>query len=230
VTTFQQTALLLIAVWLATVAVRFRRSVPVLIGGLIALGLVTLAALVRGGVTADELGLGVPTSWPVTLGFAVAWLGLMVAYSPLADRLATRLVARPPTLEVFRALQQSRARLLAGLVVAWVLGGVLEELVFRGIVLRSIEVWLGGWHLGPVAAGVAVCVAALGAGILHLYQGPRAAVIVAQLSVLFGVLFVVSGYNLWAVMLCHGFYDTMAFIRFARKRSKYSDLGGHRGG
>jgi len=40
----------------------------------------------------------------------------------------------------------------------------------------------------------------------------------------FGVLFVVSGYNLWTVMLCHGLYDTIAFVRFANKKSKYSDL------
>jgi hypothetical protein len=26
--------------------------------------------------------------------------------------------------------------------------------------------------------------------------------------------------------LCHGFYDTIAFIRFAMKKSKYSDLDG----
>jgi len=43
---------------------------------------------------------------------------------------------------------------------------------------------------------------------------------------MFGVLFVISGYNLWAVMLCHGLYDTVAFIRFATKKSKYSNLEG----
>ncbi len=51
-----------------------------------------------------------------------------------------------------------------------------------------------------------------------------AMVIISQLSALFGILFVISGYNLWAVMLCHGLYDTIAFVRFANKQSKYSDL------
>ena len=27
-------------------------------------------------------------------------------------------------------------------------------------------------------------------------------------------------------MLCHGLYDTVAFIRFANKKSKYSNLEG----
>jgi len=60
--------------------------------------------------------------------------------------------------------------------------------------------------------------------VIHLYQGPRAAFIVTQLSVLFGTLFVLAGYNLWAVILCHGLYDTIAFIRFANKQSRYSKL------
>ena len=76
----------------------------------------------------------------------------------------------------------------------------------------------------PIAVGVAVGTAALGAGVVHFYQGPRAVVIITQLSVLFGVLFVLSGYNLWSVMLCHGLYDTVTFIRFAARKSKYSDL------
>lgn len=71
---------------------------------------------------------------------------------------------------------------------------------------------------------VAVCTAALGAGVMHAYQGLRAVVIITQLSVLFGVLFVVSGYNLWAVILCHGLDDTIAFVRFAHKQSAYSKL------
>jgi membrane protease YdiL (CAAX protease family) len=61
--------------------------------------------------------------------------------------------------------------------------------------------------------------------VIHLYQGPRAAATVAQLSALFGVLFVIDGYNLWAVIFCHGLYDTIAFVRFAAKKSKYSASG-----
>ena len=109
VTTFQQTALLLTVMWLLLVLVRFRRSRIVLIGGLIALGLYTLVALVLGKVTLDELGLGIAHSWVHTIGLMVAWLGLMLAYSPVADWLATRWFDKPPNLESFRVLQQSTA-------------------------------------------------------------------------------------------------------------------------
>ncbi len=169
-------------------------------------------------------GLGTSPSWPSTIGVAVAWLAVMLGVSPLADKIATRLVARPPRLGAFRSIQQSRAKLVLGIVVAWILGGFLEEFVLRGIVLQAIEAALSARLADAVATGIAVCAAALGAGVMHLYQGLRAAIIITQLSVLFGVLFVVSGYNLWAVILCHGLYDTIAFLRFARKKSRYSKL------
>jgi membrane protease YdiL (CAAX protease family) len=224
--TFQQTAAILTVIWLVLVAARFRRSKLVLIGGLVGLGLYTFAELADGAVRLDDLGLGVPSSWLPTVGFALAWLGLMLAYSPVADRLATRWVDKPPTLEAFRALQESRGKLIAGIAVAWLLGGILEELIFRGILLRSAESVASAGLGRPVATAVAVCIAALGAGLIHFYQGPRAVLIVTQLSVLFGVLFVVTGYDLWAVMLCHGLYDTIAFVRFAKKKSRYAEPGG----
>jgi hypothetical protein len=31
--------------------------------------------------------------------------------------------------------------------------------------------------------------------------------------------------NLWAAILCHGFYDTIAFVRFASGKSRYAKLG-----
>ena len=222
--TIQQCAMLLVAVLLLLIVLRFRRLKVVLIGGLVAAGLYVVVALGATRASLLELGLSVSRPWLVTIGFAVAWLALMLVYSPLADRIATRYVEQPPTLGAFRMLQQSRIKLAGGIVLAWALGGFLEELIFRGIILRSIEIWASAWRPGPLATVIAVCAAAVGAGLIHFYQGPRAALIVTQLSILFGGLFVVSGYNLWAVILCHGLYDTIAFIRFERKKSKYSQL------
>lgn len=173
-----------------------------------------------------QFGLDLPESWLSTIGFALAWLALMLAYSPLADKIATRLVAKPPTLDAFRPLQQSTTKLILGIIVAWILGGFLEELIFRGIILQSIESLLSTRVTPPMATVIAVGAAAVGAGLIHFYQGLRAMIIVTQLSILFGLLFVVSGHNLWTVILCHGLYDTIAFVSFANRKSKYSRSNG----
>jgi hypothetical protein len=224
VTAFQLVALILTAIWLVMVAVRFRRSNVVLIGGLFVIGLFTLTALILGKVTPAELGLGLPTSWLTTILIALAGLAVILAYSPIADRLASRWFKKAPTLQAFGVIQQSLPKLIIGILVAWVLGGFLEELVARGIVLNSVEAMLTPSLSAPAADGIAVCVAAAGAGMMHFYQGPRAMAIIAQLSILFGLLFVVSGHNLWVVMICHGLYDTIAFVRFATKKSKYANM------
>jgi hypothetical protein len=101
-TTFQQTAVLLIVIWLVLVVVRFCRSNIVLIGGLSAIGLYVLVACASGQTTLAELGLGFPGSWLAAIGYALAGLGLLLACSPLADRLATRWFNQPPTLGAFR--------------------------------------------------------------------------------------------------------------------------------
>ncbi len=220
-TSFQLIAILLTATWLVLVVFVFRRSTRILIGGLLVIGLYTLAGLILGWVTPGQLGLG-RAGWLRTLGFALAGLAVMLAYSPLADRLAAHWFKKPPSLEAFAPIQQSRLKLAAGIAAAWLLGGILEELIARGIVLQSFRVVLAGWLPLPLAAGISILVAALGAGLMHLYQGPRAVLIITQLSILLGSLFVVSGYNLWAVMLCHGLYDTIAFVRFARGTSRYA--------
>jgi len=176
-------------------------------------------------LSAHSLGLSHPSSWLWSITLAIAWLLLMLAYSPLADKVATQLVAAPPTLNAFRPLQQSKAKLVLGIIVAWILGGFIEEIFLRGIALQSVRNLLAPKMPSALATAIAICAAAALAAVLHLYQGLRAAVIITQLSVLFGLLFVVNGSNLWAVIFCHGLYDTIAFIRFATGKSKYAKPG-----
>lgn len=222
-TAFQTIGLVLTLAWLALVALGFRRSTPVLIGGLVILGAYALVSLYLGRVTPEDLGLSAAVSWPLTAASALAGLALLLIATPLANWIAERRFKRPPTLGAFKALKESPGNLLAGILIAWVLGGFLEELVLRGLLLQSIQAQAATAQLpGWASAGAGIAFAALGALIIHLYQGGRAAVIVAQLSVIFGLIFVFSGRNLWAVILAHGLYDTIAFIRFATGASRYS--------
>jgi membrane protease YdiL (CAAX protease family) len=220
--TFQWIALGLTVAWLIIVLALFRKSVLALFAGLIVIGLFVFAALALNRISFAEIGLGIPGSWLLTAGYALLGALLIIAYGPFADRLAAFSASEPPTLDAFRPIQQSPAKLVAGILTAWIFGGVLEELIARGIILRTVELELNTWLAGPVAAGIAILIAGIGAGVMHQYQGKRAVIIIAQISVLFGILYVATGHNLWVVMLCHGLYDTVAFVRFAQKRLRYS--------
>jgi len=212
---------MLTAVWFWEIIV-FRRSRIMLVGGLVVIGLYTLAAILFGEAVPEELGLSGMISWPQTIVLALAGLAVTLAYSPIADRIASRWFPEPPNLEAFQTLQKSKTNLILGIAATWVLGGILEELTARGIVLTSLHSLLSMSLSDVPAAAIAIIITGAGAGAVHLYQGKRAMVIVTQISILFGVLFVVSGYNLMTVIICHGLYDTVAFVRFAGGRSRHS--------
>lgn len=221
-TGFRITAMVFMLGWLVAVGVRFRHSKPILIGGLVIVGTAAIAAMLVDAVEPDTFGLNRPRSWPFTVAGAVVWALVMLAYSPLADTLARKRFPEQPDLTAYDGLRRSRTMLLAGIAVGWLLGGFLEELAFRGVVLQAVEAWLSPVLPRPVAAAAAVLVAAAGAAVIHLYQGKRAVLIIFQLSALFGVLMVFGGHDLWAVMICHGVYDTVAFIRYANGTSRYA--------
>ena len=216
---YQLIALALTALWMVVVLIFFRKSVIALIAGLVIIGVFVFVGLAAKRLIPADLGLSPPRSWLQVLGYGGAGAVLAAVYSPLANRFAALLVKEPLNLEAFRPIRSSLAKLAAGIIFAWIFGGVLEEIVVRGIVLKSAVTLLGGWLVPPAAIGIAVVIAGTGAGVMHLYQGKRAVIIITQLSVLFGILFVITGYNLWAVMLCHALFDTIAFIKFARKPS-----------
>lgn len=178
--------------------------------------------LATGSVSSSDLGLSGVEPWTATIAFALAWRGLVWACSPLADRIATYLVREPPTLDAFRILQRSRIMLILGIVVAWILGGFLEELTFRAILLRSVESAMSALLPAAVAAGIAGGGRCGRCGRHPPLSRSAGRNYRDQLSMLFGLLFVLSGHDLWAVILCPGLDDTIAFIRFANKTSKYS--------
>jgi len=86
--------------------------------------------------------LSLPQSWTSTLAFAIGGLIVLLAYTPLADMIASYWIETPPTLGAFRGLQQSRAKLILGIVIAWILGGFIEEIALRGIIVRMAEAFL----------------------------------------------------------------------------------------
>ena len=97
-----------------------------------------------GKITPVEHLLNRPNSWLFTICIALIGLGVNIAYSPLTNRIASYLVQEAPNLETIRVIQQSKVKLIAGVVAAWVLGGLLDELICRGIVLKAIDSWLSG--------------------------------------------------------------------------------------
>jgi membrane protease YdiL (CAAX protease family) len=170
----------------------------------------------------SSIGFISPKSWTFLSISTAIWLGIMIAYSPQANKLASAIFSEPPNLDVFKPIQQSVCGMIFGIVIAWLFGGFIEEIFLRGIILQILQKALIPIFGIYLSSGLAIVFSGVLAGIIHLYQKPRGAIIITQLSILCGILFVINGNVIWSVIICHGIFDTIAFILYANKRSTFS--------
>jgi len=87
----------------------------------------------------------------------------------------------------------------------WVLvcvtAGFCEETIFRGYLQKQFVAWTGN-----AVAGVLLSAAVFGA--CHMYQGPKAAVVITVYGLLFGIL-ALSRKSLRPGMMAHALHDTV---------------------
>lgn len=190
--------------------------------GLIPLGgtpvLVALGALslwLRGeGARGVGLRRASPPGWRrvALLGVSVG-LGYQLLSLYVVEPLTAHLVGKLPDVSMFTALKGNLRLLLIYAGVSWTLAGLGEEFVYRGYLLNRIAQLLtrGG---GPGGRGG--WIAALGAttvlfGLGHVYQGAAGVIDTALAGLVFGVLYILGGRNLWTPIIAHGVADTTAF-------------------
>lgn len=157
-----------------------------------------------------SVGLSRPSSWPraIALGLGVG-LGYQVVSLTLVTPLLQRLTGTPLDLSQFAALRGSLAALAASLAAAWIIGGLAEELVFRGYLLNRFAELLGP---GPATWALSVFAGAVLFGLGHLYQGLTGVAENCMFALVMGGLYLAAGRNLWPAIIAHGAYDTLGFL------------------
>lgn len=96
---------------------------------------------------------------------------------------------------------------LASLAIVWVFAGLGEEIGYRGYLLNKLAEVFGP---GRTADVVAVLGSAVLFGFGHYYKGPAGVLDSGIAGAILGVTYLISGRNLWASVLAHGFIDTVA--------------------
>ena len=90
--------------------------------------------------------------------------------------------------------------------IGWIVGGFMEELLFRGFLLNRISQLLGGTTAAFAAAVVAQAVLF---GLLHLYGGGFAFLYATVFAIANGVFYLAAGRNLWPLILVHGVWNSV---------------------
>lgn len=174
---------------------------------LFVLGLVSFR-LRDGGWSA--MGLGRPASWRRTLLIALVAAFLRIALSA---------VVIDPVTSHFWPASKAPAGMneIAGHVwvalrwlgVVWTFAAFGEEIGYRGYLVNRAADAAGrssfAYWLGVVVVGVLF-------GYGHYYKGPAGIVDSGMAGLILGAAYLISGRNLWACILAHGFIDTVGVI------------------
>ncbi|UII81063.1 CPBP family intramembrane glutamic endopeptidase [Flagellimonas sp. CMM7] len=117
-------------------------------------------------------------------------------------------------LGMFKPLKNNPKFLYITLISGWIVGGLFEETIFRGFIISKFINHLPhktGAIFGIIFSSVIF-------GYLHTYQGPTGQILNGIVGLIFGIVFVVNGRNLWLNILTHGFVNTISMLVL------YSDL------
>lgn len=110
--------------------------------------------------------------------------------------------------EVFEPIKGNFNILITYLGIGWLIGGVLEEFIFRGYLLQTIE------NILPKKIGllVGVLLSSIIFGWLHDYQGISGQLLTGIAGALLGLIYIFNNKNVWLNILTHGFMNTICMI------------------
>lgn len=178
------------------------------LGVLVGFGFLTVALLlgVRHGSFA-EIGFTRPESWGRTLLLGLSLgVGIQLASSIVLDPLLGRLTGAPVDVSALDGMRGDMAAYVVMLLVGWIVGGLFEEMLFRGYLQKRLLIHLGS---GTAGAVVAALVPAVAFGLAHSYQGLAGMLSTGLLGFVFGLLFAWYRYCLWLPILVHGISNTV---------------------
>jgi membrane protease YdiL (CAAX protease family) len=166
---------------------------------------VLLAALIVAGILAkrSDMRSAVLQLWwrgpvpSVALGLA-AGVAIVLLDSFAVDPLVQRFVHTPPNVGAFDSVQGNLFAYLELLLIALVVGGVAEELVFRGFLIGWSSRLFGQRALVPVAT-----VSSALFGFSHLYQGLAGVIETGIVGFLLAALYIAGGRKLASCSVAH---------------------------
>ena len=162
------------------------------------------------GIGWRSVGLRRPPRWRDAL---LPGIGVGVVYQffslYLLEPLIVLLTGKPIDLSQFAPVKGNLFLLALFLMLVWTVAAFGEELVYRGYLMNRVAELVGG---STRAWALSLVVVSLLFGVAHLYQGISGVATVIAAGLVYGGLFLWSGRNLWAPIIAHGVYDTVAIL------------------
>jgi uncharacterized protein len=174
---------------------------------LFVLGLLSMR-LRDGGWSA--IGFRRPDSWRKLVLIALVAAALRIALGDFViDEVTSRFWPEPTAPAGVNELAGNWRLALLYLGIVWTFAAFGEEIAYRGYLMqRAADV--GGRTM--IAWWISVIAIAILFGYGHYYKGPAGILDSGLAGVILGAAFLLSGRNLWACVLAHGFIDTFGIV------------------
>lgn len=168
------------------------------------------AALWLKHTTWAGLGFFPQTNWLNTVGLGLLLgAGIAILGIILIDPLAEKITGKPHDYSIVEGVRGDPRTLAATVALVWVTVAFIEEILFRGFFMTELVKVLGQ---SGVALALNSFLTAMVFGLAHWYQGRSGVLSSGTISVLISLIFIWSGFNLWLVILLHGFIDTTYLV------------------
>jgi len=174
--------------------------------------LVATFVLNRHGTGWREIGLAKPKSWlrTVLLGFGAAFVVIMMIL--ILSNITINLPGlqdAEPDISRFNPLEGNLSLLLVSVFLAWTAIAFGEEMMYRAFLINQLGILFKGkklrWVLSLIFSSAIF-------GLVDFYQGPLGIVITGITGLIFGVIYLWSGRNLWVTIIAHGLVNTLSFV------------------
>lgn len=166
-----------------------------------------------GGETWADVGLRRPDSWWKTVLWTLLALVLTTAAGIVLEGVVRSVLEASATQPMrsnagrFADVPGNTVAFVYWLAVAWIIGGLAEEMLFRAFLITRFERLFSHLPLGLI---VAVVLPAVLFGQQHFYyQGIGGAVATGGVALVSGVLYLLCKRNLWPLSLSHGLINSI---------------------
>lgn len=174
--------------------------------------LVASVVLKRHGTGWREIGLAKPRSWlrTVLFGFGAAFVVIiMILAISNITLILPGLQESEPDISRFNPLEGNLPLLLISVFLAWTAIAFGEEMMYRAFLINQLGVLFQEKKLRWV---LSLIFSSIFFGLVHFYQGPLGIVITGITGLIFGVIYLRSGRNLWVTIIAHGLVNTLSFV------------------
>ena len=157
-----------------------------------------------------DVGLARPANWRRTIAIGVlCGIGMELLELFVTQPLLVKLTGKMPDFSDLGELHGNWKLTLLFIALSWTLAAFGEEMVYRGYLMNRVA---GLFRRPKVAWTISLVLVSFVFGLGHIDQGITGQVENMIDGLLLGVIFLATGFNMWAAIIAHGVTDTVDIL------------------